>query len=396
MSLALNLYNYQAVDLVFGLFFLIALARGFFFKEQNTLQRLGLFVSPLNTSILIFILSCAVGYFLYGPMTAEKWQEVGNLRWILGLFGAYYAGTKLAEHDGNFGLSFILPGLIAAGIVALFFFESTYEQVTYYKRLRGFYHNSSHLGMAVSLLASFFIGQLFSQKNSSLWPRTGLSLALLAFLGVLFLANSRTAWLGTFVALLAAYFYTRNKKIIWTLLALFASVATLFAFNVNRFQERIMYTLNTAEDGPQGTRLLVWRVNWNIFLDHPFFGVGIEQARFLYPEYYLRLGISEKLMIGNAHNEFIQVLTGAGLVGLASYLTVFGLAFLFFHRAFRTHTDIHKKSVAVSSLLVIVALFGCSFTDTPFRLHECRNFVLLLLGFSYGYLNFCRLRETQA
>ncbi len=107
----------------------------------------------------------------------------------------------------------------------------------------------------------------------------------------------------------------------------------------------------------------------------------------MYPEYYAKAGYGPEYIVGHAHNQFLEVMTGAGLLGLIGYLGVFISGFIFFHRRFKEVTETHKKQIALGALLAIVALFFTSMTDAPFRLHEVRNYVLMLLGFSFGFLN---------
>jgi O-antigen ligase len=61
------------------------------------------------------------------------------------------------------------------------------------------------------------------------------------------------------------------------------------------------------------TRTEYWRASWRMFLDHPVFGVGLGAFPAIYPSYGRSSAKYERLE--QAHNDYLQLLTDAGLVG---------------------------------------------------------------------------------
>ncbi len=70
------------------------------------------------------------------------------------------------------------------------------------------------------------------------------------------------------------------------------------------------------------TRLEYWRASWRMFLDHPVYGVGLGAFPAIYPSYGRSSAKYERLE--QAHNDYLQLLTDAGMIGGA-----IGLWFLF-------------------------------------------------------------------
>ncbi len=61
------------------------------------------------------------------------------------------------------------------------------------------------------------------------------------------------------------------------------------------------------------TRLEYWSASWKMFLDHPIAGVGIGAFPAIYPTYGVSSAKYERLE--QAHNDYLQILTDAGLIG---------------------------------------------------------------------------------
>ena len=75
--------------------------------------------------------------------------------------------------------------------------------------------------------------------------------------------------------------------------------------------------------GLEKQRFAIWGVAGDLFLKHPWLGVGpdvfeqgLRQAR---TENFIRV-LGQGLRLGHAHNDFLQVLATTGLIGLAAYL----------------------------------------------------------------------------
>lgn len=384
-TLALNLINYYWLDTVFGVLTLV----GIYFAGRSWSgfkSTFGLKKKVLLSCLAIYLTSGVLGYIFYSPLQSEEWREILNLRWIWGFFACYAAGHILSANSKKVKWHFIALVAVLAWILFRHYRITSGEFMTPDARLQGFYSNPNYLALAVVPIWSFLLAYvLYSSKNCL--SRTGAVLALALSTIVLIGTYSRTSWIGIVCALLVALFYAKNRKAAVISAFILTLTGLAITFNLFELKDRILYTFDLSGANSQFARLTVWKVAWQIFLDHPLFGVGFENNSRLHPAYYVKIGYPNEYIVLHAHNQFLDVLSGAGIFGFIGYLGTFGSGLVFFHRRFKSLVETHKKQLALGSLLCIVSLFACSFTDAPFRLHEARNYILILLGFSYGYLD---------
>lgn len=383
LSLALNLFNFFWMDIVFAIVTIIALC----FSEKSwdgIRSTFGFNNKFLLCCLAAYLGSGILGYFFNSPMQAHEWNKIASLRWIWGFFACYAVGHLLATHSKKFNWSFSTLIVILAWIIYRQYNLTAGEFITPDHRLQGFYSNPNYFALALVLVWAMVLSFVLYSKDCP--SRTSAILVLILATIALIATYTRTSWIGMICTLMVALFYTRNKKAIAISGLTFALFAAAVAFNVFELKDRILYTFDFSGVNSQIARLTIWKVSWQVFLDHPLFGVGFENAAKLFPAYYIKLGHANEYVVGHAHNQFLDILAGAGIFGLAGYLGAFGGGMVFFYRRFKKSTELHRKQIALGCMLCIVALFACSWTETPFVQHEVRNFILILLGFSYGYL----------
>lgn len=384
LLIGVNLIHYRTVDIFFTMIALAAFAEAF--RNQRSPFKL-LFIShTFSLWILFFVFSCTAGYILNGFTGSDQISEVLELRWVLGFYSCAYLGSKIGTKSKYISLVPVIT-LLALGVLIFDHYRiNPFNLVDIRYRFRGFYENPNHFALAAILLWGYYLPFLTNPNNTSPSSR---GLYLLTFLTLTFslLATySRTSWLGgLFVVLIATVFSPKKKLSFSLLLSGLVIFGGLYTFNIFSIQDRIISSLNISPNGPEGGRFSVWIASFHIFLDHPLFGVGIEQASRLYDSYYQNLGLSKEFIVGHAHNQFLQILAGAGIFGFVAYLGILINGLFFFGKHAKAE-DSKSYQVGLASLLVIIALITCSFTDAPFRLPECRNFLLILLGTSFGFL----------
>ena len=89
-----------------------------------------------------------------------------------------------------------------------------------------------------------------------------------------------------------------------------------------------------------------------MFRARPIFGWGVGTFQIYFPRFrssgYSKQGVSHNTQ--HAHNEYLEIATELGIIGLGAFLAVIILYFLQVHRALRTLTDVKPK----------LLLIGCS------------------------------------
>lgn len=138
------------------------------------------------------------------------------------------------------------------------------------------------------------------------------------------------------------------------------------------------------EDASSG-RLHFWSVTWQVFMSHPIIGVGLDSLGLAFTKYDTWAGV---FRIEQAHNEYLQVLAEAGLLGFAC---VVGFVVTVFRKSIRhiaMMTDLFPRGVAVGSLAGIFGVLLHSCFDFPLRTPANGYFFLLLVVFATTSIRF--------
>jgi hypothetical protein len=220
-----------------------------------------------------------------------------------------------------------LTGLIP-GLDFVFYGNPNLGEFSGAGRLIGLNNDPNFSAMNISFYLMISVGAM-------LWPDMAWKLRTMAMLSSLFTGLcifatlSRGAIFGVsigFVFFLLIYPYRNFGSLArkgW-LSAVWVSVFVLFIYwvvpedSINFALKRIM-SISYSEEFELGGRPTLWLANLDLFLDHPLLGVGLGNSM-LYTEYF-RYGYT----IQYAHNTFIEILTEAGIFGLAAYLWILSL-----------------------------------------------------------------------
>jgi O-antigen ligase len=142
---------------------------------------------------------------------------------------------------------------------------------------------------------------------------------------------------------------------------------------------RFFGTVNAAD--PTTGRAHFWRGTLEIIRHHPFIGSGLGSFGVAYTQYDTRNGL---FRLEQAHNDYLQILADAGILG-----ALLGLAFLalLFRTGFRRRQteDPFRQGVATGALAGCFAVLVHSFFD--FTLHTTANGLLFLTLAALATLN---------
>jgi O-antigen ligase len=199
-------------------------------------------------------------------------------------------------------------------------------------------------------------------------------LALAAELAALLLVNSllRKRWKSV-----ESFGARANGRI----LAAFAAIAVI-VMSLWIGYEPLIKRFGSIKEGASEysvvTRTEYWRASWRMFLDRPVFGVGLGAFPAVYPSYGRSSAKYERLE--QAHNDYLQLLTDAGLAG-----ALIGLWFLFEivrvarmqWRKLETSRS-RDRAALIGGYAAVFGLLIHSFTD--FNLQIAANALLFLLA----------------
>jgi O-antigen ligase len=192
-------------------------------------------------------------------------------------------------------------------------------------RLWGLASNPNSLGP----LAVLVLLLEWSQPSRT---RLGTWAVALPALAVLFLSQSKTAWGAAVVLLVVLSWYRLGKAPgggirIGYLLAVLAMLLAVAVASWIVGPERIMRPLDSGQVSADLTtfsgRVQIWVAAIRTWADNPLFGYGPNAWG---PEHRVSIGMPYAF---SAHNQFLDSLSGAGLMGLGSlviYLVLLGIA----------------------------------------------------------------------
>jgi O-antigen ligase len=126
---------------------------------------------------------------------------------------------------------------------------------------------------------------------------------------------------------------------------------------------RTLTLQSTTEDISNG-RLHFWSIALQNFANYPILGSGLNSYGMIFPQYDTWSGI---LRVENTHNDYLQILSDAGIVGFSC---VVGFIYLLFKKSLQLigeTEDIFRKSVAIGALAGCFGILIHSFFDFPLR-----------------------------
>ena len=135
--------------------------------------------------------------------------------------------------------------------------------------------------------------------------------------------QSRGSWLFNMIMVPIVSLPYVMKRFIHVVAVLAVLGGVIWGFSTQpQYVARFESITNTTTDGSNLGRFEVWTSSINMFKDYPAIGVGIGQWRTKYEESY-RLP-SENQHLYHAHNNFIQLLSEVGILGLLGVLIFYG------------------------------------------------------------------------
>lgn len=171
----------------------------------------------------------------------------------------------------------------------------------------------------------------------------------------------------------------------------FALVAALLvsaiSFGGEESLVRLVGTVDAAD--PTSGRTQFWQGAWEVIKHHPVLGAGLGAFGVAYTRYDVLHGIER---LEQAHNDYLQVLADAGIVGGVLGLCFIGLLFRYGFARINS-ADKFRRGVAAGALAGCFAVLVHSFFD--FSLHLPSHALLFLVLAALATLN-GRVEEADA
>lgn len=182
-------------------------------------------------------------------------------------------------------------------------------------RLTGGYQISSYSGTLMIINLYYLRDMLCSKKYIEKVIFT-ISLILIV------LTNSRGAWLGVILMYGLYILLEHRKNILKISLVLAVLLSALWNINTPRsnfYKKRLISITNTKNDGSNLGRLDMWKKSIPIIKENPINGIGYRTGGREVIDFFNK----KKIGIVHFHNMLIDIFTGAGILGVLSYLLIY-------------------------------------------------------------------------
>lgn len=287
----------------------------------------------LNYFLIFWFLTILAGFVLNQP-SVKPLKNILEFRWV---FELYFLTILLVEtHWTEKKLKAILGIYLLSCAYAVIVFWMGYDPMTqtpadiaknidyiwnwraggFFREYMPFAHSYS---MILCLLFGLIIAQTTNLKNI-LSKKINLLLFLTFLVAVLaiYYSFTRGVWLGLLFSLPVTYFIYNRKHARWFLYILTSLFAVAF-FTSERLRNRVVESIDGRYLGDSERRVL-WEANLRMIQDHPWFGLGYSQNRYHLREYYDLMQIPPGFFEAHAHNQYLQMAAGTGIIGLLCYL----------------------------------------------------------------------------
>jgi len=287
------------------------------------------------------------------------------------LVAALYVTANLLEGAGE-GHWFLSGLLVAAALAAVVAIAQTtlcpgsapdYGSPAwlYHKcyRGRGFFSIYMTLAGVLTLVLLATLPRFLLVSDAFVWSLGPWLLGL----GGLVATYTRGAWLGFAAGVVV--FLPMMRKGRWLLLGGLLAVALAVLAGPPHLRQRVL-SVGDPDDPTVRERLYMWRSGLSMWREQPLLGIGPGGVKRGYAAYALPEAVKKRT--GHLHNTPLQILVERGVVGLATWLWIWGA---FYARAIATLRSLpesarRERSLVVGSLLAITGFLIAGLSEYNF------------------------------
>ena len=175
--------------------------------------------------------------------------------------------------------------------------------------------------LVIAMLALVF--SLRTAKTTTVFRMISIILFVISCIAI-FMSGTRGAWIALLVGIVFSLYFWRDqltRKARLGITTVFLGGAILYCLLVPEFLMRLLSIVN-FQDQSNIERIYLWQSSWNMFLDHPFAGVGMGQFNTFYTEKYI-LPAAREPGLAHPHNSFLTFLCENGILGVVAFLSLF-------------------------------------------------------------------------
>lgn len=288
---------------------------------------------------------------LYSPVAVDGFRKFLTYVSYMGMFVLPFVMIR-TERDVLYFLKIAILSSLGPVVYGLFQLGSGWDWYQGTRIASSFSHPNIfafYLLTTIGTILSLLLSQRFVLAKAT---RNMLRLYLIPLLILLLATKTRSAWLGCFL-LFGVYGLIADKRVLVLTFAL--PVCALF---VPAVRERLMdltsgnqYVGWVQDVNAYAWRKLLWQKATSYIAQRPLFGYGLYSFPYYSPTFFpleTERGV-------DAHNVYIQLLFETGLMGLLSYLWIFGRKLQMLFRYWR----LDRPALTMTASMLCVYLITC-------------------------------------
>ena len=347
--------------------------------------------------IFVFWIVIAILGFVTHPMDIDyALTRVIEFKWILIMYVMIEIINLLRPSRLNLLNIFLgFMFFVSSTSLLIYFVKSPLWQFLRYGdkpgdvlRIGGFFANPMTYAHSFVIYLCLLLGLiLFDFKNWSLKQKVISVIIFAGSFASFFLSMTRGVWVGFFIAAVSIFLLLKPKLTILSLVVMTAFITVNFDRLPKPIRSRV--TNGVRDVVGKSERKIIWQANWMIFKSSPLIGVGYGQNTKMLPEIYKQMGVEEGVLVSHAHNQYLHLASGTGLLGLICYLSIWFFFYFLLWKIWklRTHgsVDSWDLGVVVGLFMAQVTFMIGSLTEANFE-HSKVRFVVMLMWAYIVYL----------
>ncbi len=245
--------------------------------------------------------------------------------------------------------------------------------------------------LAAYLLLTVFLGFNLFINTQRLYMKFVYLLPIIINSIAIYFSASRGAILAVIIgAIIFSFFYLSEKysisggelikKAVLSVIGILIVLSVVFmnvrAADFIKHDRTLSRFLNIFSDVSVQARFDAWALAWNGIKERPVLGWGQENFIGVYTVNPVPF-VNEQIWVDRAHNIVIDWLVNAGVLGLFSYLAIYGTAFYIIGTAYQ------KKAVSKNEALIIITLLIGYFIQNLFSFDTINTYLLFFTVLAY-------------
>lgn len=326
--------------------------------------------TPLDAPLLVFGFVCAVS--TAASLHVRDASDWASLWIVAGYFVTYW---WLEGLPGT--VRFVTWWIVAAAVVAAYAILQHFTGIDVYREALGRATLTRPRAAGDSGYAALGFFRSYLTFGHAMLPPFALTAARVgrggmgyAIAGALLTVSiiystARGAWLALAAMAIVLVLLGQRRRLGRAAFVLVGIIGLLLTANADlRGQARSMLSIGGVNAG----RLAIYAANRDIVHDHPWLGLGFGRYRRASGRYYDAYPAADRR--SHAHNNYLQIAAESGLLGLAAFMSIYGVALRRAGAAWSIASDPDRAELLVGAGAAVVGFMVGGLTQYTFGDNE--------------------------